>query len=38
MLEKLLAAEILIIRILNPQFAQDLVAEVVGVLETVWPT
>jgi hypothetical protein len=32
-LEKLLATEILVIRILDPQLARDLVAEVVGVLE-----
>src|ERR1700680_3273965 len=32
-LEKFLAAEVLVIRVLDPQFTHDLVAEVIGVLE-----
>src|SRR6202022_5134380 len=32
-LEKLLPAEVLVVRVLDPQFAHHLVAEVVGVLE-----
>jgi hypothetical protein len=38
MLKEFLAAEILVIRVLDPQLAHDLVAEVVGVLENGKPS